>query len=77
MTSDDACRSDDLMVGPAGSRMLASFNAAWTHLTIPDIVRINLQDGSIERLPGFTTDDAAALAFWEAVERIATSSRRS
>lgn len=39
------------------------------------VVRIN-RDGSIERGPGFTTDDEASLAFWRAVELNAPINRK-
>lgn len=44
-----------------------------TSMSIGDVVSIDLATGGITRLPGFTTTDAAALAFWEAVERLAPS----
>ncbi len=40
-------------------------------LTIGNVIEIDLASGAITRLPGFTTTDAAALAFWGAVERLA------
>lgn len=38
-----------------------------TFLTIGNIISISLKDGSVTHLPGYTTADAAASEFWEAV----------
>lgn len=42
-----------------------------SRMTFGNVVSIDISTGAIERLPGFTTNDAAALVFWEAVERLA------
>lgn len=47
-----------------------------TSLTFGNAVSIDFATGAITRLSGFTTTDAAALAFWEAVERLAPTRRR-
>jgi hypothetical protein len=47
--------------------VIISSNIAAVHFTLGDLVRI-YPDGRVERLSGFTTNEAAALEFWKAVE---------
>lgn len=54
-----------------GPIMTISGEIRATRMIFANMISIDLKSGAIERLDGFTTTDAAALAFWAAVERLA------
>ena len=64
----DAERNPSIVIDPKCNdlQMIEGFN----YVTFGNVIRIDLATGVIERLPGFTTTDEAALAFWDAVERM-------
>jgi len=74
MSDNDKRDIDSIIDAPflhASSMHLIEGSFAAKSMTFGNIVKIDLATGAITRLPDFTTTDAAALAFWEAVERLA------
>ena len=41
------------------------------YMSFGNVVSVDLETGAIEMLEGFTTNEAAALAFWDAVRQLA------